>query len=71
VAALTQRLALLSPAVTQLALEQQGQLQEISVAELQAQQQRLGVYGAQARLAIAQIQDQAQFARSGRAEVPR
>ncbi len=71
VAALTQRLAVLSPAVTQLAREQQGQLEDIAVAELQAQQQGLDEYAAQARLAIAQIHDRAQFARRGDAEAPR
>lgn len=51
------------PMVTTVALSVQAQLQDIAVAELQAQQERLAVYAAQARLAIAQIHDQAQFAR--------
>jgi hypothetical protein len=71
VAALTQRLAALSPAVTRLAQEQQGQLQDIAVAELQSQQEGLVAYAAQARLAIAQIHDRAQFARRSDAETPR
>jgi hypothetical protein len=42
-------------------------LQDIAVAELQGQQERLDVYAAQARLAMAQIQDRSQLAPKGNA----
>jgi hypothetical protein len=61
--ALSQRLAGLLPQVAALSGEQQKDLQDIAVAELEQQQDRLAVYAAQARLAIAQIHDRAQFAR--------
>ena len=64
IAELTQRLQGLRPAVAVAQREQQKQLQDIAVAELERQQERLTTYTAQARLAIAQIQDRAQFARS-------
>jgi len=57
------RLVAMRPIVTTVAQQVQAGLQDIAVAELQAQQERLGIYAAQARLAIAQIYDQAQFAR--------
>jgi len=63
ITALSQRLDGLAPRVAALSTEQQAQLQDIAVAELQAQQERLADYAAQARLAIAQIHDSAQFAR--------
>jgi hypothetical protein len=63
IAALGARIAALRPGVATAAREVQGQLQDIAVAELQGQQERLGIYAAQARLAIAQIHDRAQFAR--------
>ncbi|MDP2004599.1 MAG: tetratricopeptide repeat protein [Rubrivivax sp.] len=59
---LGQRVQALRPGITQAAVAVQAQLQDIAVAELEAQQERLAVYAAQARLAIAQIHDQAQFA---------
>lgn len=72
IAALAQQVAALRPGITQAAQALQVQLQDIAVAELQAQQERLTVYAAQARLAIAQIHDQAQFAQRGAAAgVPR
>ncbi len=49
--------------VAQLTQAQQVALQELTVAELREQQERLVGYAAQARLAIAQIHDRAQFAR--------
>lgn len=55
----------LRPGITLAAQAVQAQLQDIAVAELEAQQERLTVYAAQARLAIAQIHDQAQFAQRG------
>jgi hypothetical protein len=63
IAALTQRLATLLPALTQARQAQQQQLVALAVAELQSQQERLTVYEGQARLASAQLQDQAQFTR--------
>ena len=53
----------LRPEVATTARAVQIQLQDIAVAELERQQERLAVYAAQARLAIAQIHDRAQFAR--------
>ncbi len=63
IAALAGRLQALRPVVAQLTQAQQGALQELTVAELREQQERLVGYAAQARLAIAQIHDRAQFAR--------
>ena len=57
--ALDRRLQALRPRVAQLALEQQAQLQEIAVAELVRQQERLAVYTMQARFAVAQLYDRA------------
>ena len=57
--ALDRRLQALRPRVAQLALEQQAQLQEIAVAELVRQQERLAVYTTQARFAVAQLYDRA------------
>ena len=51
--------------MAQLDGEVQAQLQDIAVAELQSQQDRLGAYSAQATLAIAQIMDRAQLAQKG------
>jgi hypothetical protein len=64
IAALEQRIAGLVPRVAALHREQQGQLQDIAVAELEAQKERLEVYAQQARLAIAQLHDRAQLAQS-------
>lgn len=61
--ALGEHLVGLRPEVQTTARAVQGQLQDIAVAELERQQERLAVYAAQARLAIAQIHDRAQFAR--------
>ena len=60
---LGERLLGLRPEVATTARAVQIQLQDIAVAELERQQERLAVYAAQARLAIAQIHDRAQFAR--------
>jgi len=65
IAELGRQLASLRPEVTVALRDVQQQLQDIAVAELEGQQERLGVYAAQARLAIAQIHDRAQFARRG------
>ncbi len=63
IAQLAQQLDALRPGVALAAAQVQAQLQDIAVAELEQQQQRLAVYAAQARLAIAQLHDRAQFAR--------
>jgi hypothetical protein len=57
---LAARVQAMQPQVVALSGIAQQQLQEIAVAELQAQQERLDVYAAQARLAMAQIQDRSQ-----------
>jgi hypothetical protein len=57
------RLLAVLPPLQALAGEQRAELQAQAVAELQQQQARLVVYAAQAELAIAQVQDSAQFAR--------
>jgi len=67
IARLAQQVSALRPGITLAAQAVQAQLQDIAVAELEAQQERLSVYAAQARLAIAQIHDQAQFAQRGTA----
>ncbi len=67
IALLAQQVGALRPGITLAAQAVQAQLQDIAVAELEAQQERLTVYAAQARLAIAQIHDQAQFAQRGAA----
>jgi hypothetical protein len=63
IAELTRRLTALLPAVVQVAQVNQQQLQNIAIGELQNQQERLNIYQGQARLALAQLQDQAQFTR--------
>jgi hypothetical protein len=60
---LTQRLSTLLQALDQMSQANAKQLQAIAVTELQSQQERLVVYEGQARLASAQILDQALFAR--------
>jgi hypothetical protein len=62
IAALGQRLAGLQPRLAAVGDEQQAVLNQIVMAELQAQQERLATYAAQARLAIAQIHDKARAA---------
>ena len=62
IAELGARLQALQPRVLALNAQAQTQLQDIAVAELEGQKQRLDLYAAQARLAIAQILDRAQLA---------
>jgi hypothetical protein len=62
IAELSARLQALQPRVAALNGETQTALQDIAVAELEGQKQRLDLYAAQARLAIAQILDRAQLA---------
>jgi hypothetical protein len=61
-AALGERIRALQPQVAALEAESGQTLAALAVAELQGQQERLRVYTAQARLAIAQILDRAQLA---------
>ena len=71
IAELAARLQALQPRVAALDGETQTALQDIAVAELVGQKQRLDLYDAQARLAIAQILDRAQLAqRDQRALAP-
>jgi hypothetical protein len=67
IAELAARIQALQPRVAQLDAEVQAQLQDIAVAELQNQKDRLDAYAAQATLAIAQIMDRAQLAQKGEA----
>lgn len=62
IAELQARLAADGPRLAALGREQQAALQDLAIAELQAQKERLDVYAAQARLAIAQLHDRAQVA---------
>jgi hypothetical protein len=62
IGALQARLQALLPQVALLDTAARQQLQHIAVTELQGQQERLDVYAAQARLAMAQIQDRSQVA---------
>ncbi len=59
IAALTPLLQAAIPRVAALAKEQQGQVQDIAVAELTRQKERLAVYSTQARFAVAQLYDRA------------
>jgi tetratricopeptide (TPR) repeat protein len=54
----------LIPRVAALTLEQQGQVQELAVAELTGQKERLAAYTTQARFAVAQLYDRAALART-------
>ncbi len=65
IAALDQRLQSLLPRAVALDHEAQNHLQDIAVAELERQLQRLDDYASMARLAIAQIHDRAQVAQRG------
>ena len=61
-AGLSQRVAALQPRVAALQLEQQQVAQDIAVAGLAGQQDRLATYGTQARFALAQLMDRAHLA---------
>jgi hypothetical protein len=54
----------LIPKVAALTIEQQGQVQELAVAELTRQKERLAGYTTQARFAVAQLYDRAALARN-------
>jgi tetratricopeptide (TPR) repeat protein len=57
------RLKVLIPRVASLSKEQQQHVQEIAVAELTRQKERLAVYATQARFAVAQLYDRANVAK--------
>jgi hypothetical protein len=63
IAALEPRIAALIPRVVALSSEQQSFVQELAVAELQRQKERLAAYATQARFAVAQLYDRANAAR--------
>lgn len=59
---LDRRIRALIPQVAALGREQQAQVQELAVAELTRQKDRLAVYTTQARFAVAQLYDRAKMA---------
>ena len=59
IAALDPLLKVMIPRVAALSKEQQGAVQEIAIAELTRQKERLAVYSTQARFAVAQLYDRA------------
>lgn len=59
IAGLDGRLRALVPRVAALSNEQQGEVQQLAVAELQRQKERLASYAMQARFAVAQLYDRA------------
>ncbi|WP_280156122.1 tetratricopeptide repeat protein [Piscinibacter sp. XHJ-5] len=63
IAALHPRIQALIPRVAALSREQQGQVQDLAVAELTRQKERLAVYATQARFAVAQLVDRATLSR--------
>ena len=63
ISALEGTIRALIPKVAALTIEQQGQVQELAVAELTRQQDRLAAYTTQARFAVAQLYDRAALAR--------
>jgi hypothetical protein len=63
IAALEGTIRALIPKVAALTNEQQGQVQELAVAELARQKERLAAYTTQARFAVAQLYDRAALAR--------
>ena len=65
IAELDARLNILAPRVAALSTEQQNALQEIAIAGLTAQKERLAAYTAQARFAVAQLYDRATEPKEG------
>ena len=65
IAELAHRIRALVPRVAALKAEQQGQVQELAVAELVRQKERLAEYVTQARFAVAQLHDRAHLAQDG------
>lgn len=68
--ALSPTIQALIPRVQTLAREQQNVVQELAVAELQSQKERLVVYATQARFALAQLYDRAKLARENDRATP-
>ncbi len=64
IAELERRIRALIPQVAALGKEQQGQVQDLAVAELTRQKERLAGYSMQARFAVAQLYDRATVSRS-------
>jgi hypothetical protein len=64
IAELDQRIRALIPRVAALSREQQGHVQDLAVAELTRQKERLAVYATQARFAVAQLYDRATLSRN-------
>ena len=64
IAELDQRIRALIPRVAALSREQQGHVQDLAVAELTHQKERLAVYATQARFAVAQLYDRATLSRN-------
>ncbi len=62
---LGKRIRAMLPRVAALSREQQGQVQELAVAELDRQKDRLATYVTQARFAVAQLYDRAHLAQEG------
>jgi len=60
------RVKALIPRVAALGREQQGEVQELAVAELAAQKERLAAYSMQARFAVAQLYDRANDPSAGK-----
>ena len=54
---LAERVARISPLIDSTALAQERALSELAIAELQAQQKRLGSYSTQAQFALASLYD--------------
>jgi len=63
IAELGGRIRALAPRVLALGVEQQNALQDIAVAELERQKERLVAYTTQARFAVAQLHDRAKIAK--------
>jgi hypothetical protein len=63
IAELDARIRGLVPRVAALSREQQGAVQELAVAELERQKERLAIYATQARYAVAQLYDRANLAK--------
>lgn len=70
IAELRARLQATLPGVQALGRDQQAALQEMAITALQAQKDRLDTYAAQARLAVAQLQDRGPVAQRAPAPAP-
>lgn len=69
--ALAARVKALQPRVAELAAAQQNHVQELAVAELAKQKERLAAYVSQARFAVAQIYDRANLAQGDGGAAPK